>query len=49
MDNLQDKSITETHKEESSLIEQLIKPERNNEGIPYQLKRKKKKQHLRLH
>jgi hypothetical protein len=49
IDNLQDKLIAETHKEESYLIEQLIKPERNNEGVPYQLKRKRKKHHLRLH
>jgi len=49
VDNPHDKSITETDKQESSLIEQLIKPERNNESVPYQLKRKKKKQQLRFH
>jgi len=49
VDNHQDKSIMETHKQEISLIEQVMKPERNSESVPYELKRKKKKQQLRLH
>ncbi len=48
VDNHQDKSITEAHNEKSSIIEQLIKPEQNFEQLPYELKRKKKKQQLRL-
>jgi hypothetical protein len=48
VDNHQDKLITEAHKEESSTIEQLIKPEKNFEQLPYELKRKKKKHQLRM-
>ena len=47
VDKPQHKSTTVSHKQESCAIEQLIKPEKNNEYVPFELKRKKKKQ-LRL-
>lgn len=49
VNNPQDKSITESYKQETSSIEQLMKPEKNHGYVPYELKRKKKKQQLRLH
>jgi hypothetical protein len=47
--NSQGESITEANREKFSLIEQLIKPEKDQGYVPYELKRKKKKQQLRLH
>lgn len=49
VDSHQDKSIMESHKQETSLIEQLIKPEKDHVYLPFELKRKRKKQHLRIH
>ena len=49
VDNHKDKLITEAHNERSSVIEQLMKPENGHSYVPYELKRKKKKQQLRLH
>jgi hypothetical protein len=49
VDNHQDRSITEAYHERSSLIEQLMKPEKGHAYVPCELKRKKKKQQLRLH
>jgi len=48
VDNHQDKSITEAHTQRFSTIEQLMKPEKNHEWVPYELKRKKKKHQFKL-
>jgi hypothetical protein len=43
-----DASIKEQHNEKNSLLEQLMKPGKNDEQLPYELKRKQKKKRKRL-